>query len=55
MLWVFADNHYLALAADDFALFANGLYRRSDFHCKPPLFRVVRESLVISHILVAVC
>ena len=32
MLGVFADDHDFALALDDFALFAHGLYGRSDFH-----------------------
>ena len=33
MLGIFTDNHYFSLAFDDFALLANFLYRRSDFHC----------------------
>jgi len=32
VLGIFADYHDLALAADDFAFFAHGLYGRSDFH-----------------------
>ena len=32
MLGIFANNHHAALALDDLALFANGLYRRTDFH-----------------------
>ena len=32
MLGVFADDHDFAFALDDFALFAHGLYGRSDFH-----------------------
>jgi hypothetical protein len=39
VLGIFADNHYLALALDDFALFAHGFDGRSYFHLfKPPLF-----------------
>ena len=38
MLGIFADHHDLSLALDNFALLANFLYRRSDFHCElPPL------------------
>ena len=32
VLWIFTDNHYFSFALDYFALFANFLYRRSDFH-----------------------
>ena len=32
MLGVFANDHHMTLALDDFALLANGLYRRTNFH-----------------------
>ena len=32
VLGVFADDHHPALALDDFALFANGLHRRTNLH-----------------------
>ena len=32
VLGIFTDNHDLPVAFDDFALFANFLDRRSDFH-----------------------
>ena len=32
MLGVFANDHYLTLALDDFALLANSFYRRPYFH-----------------------
>ncbi len=35
MLRILANDHYAALALDNLALFADFLYRRSDFHCKP--------------------
>ena len=34
MLGVLADDHDLAMTLDDLALFAHGLYGRSDFHLK---------------------
>ena len=33
VLRIFADDHDLALTANDLALFAHGLDTRSDFHC----------------------
>jgi hypothetical protein len=36
MLRIFADNHYLAFALDNFALFAHFSDRRSDFHLNIP-------------------
>jgi len=32
MLGILANDHYTALALDDLALFAHGLYGRSHFH-----------------------
>jgi hypothetical protein len=32
VLGILANNHYVALALDDLALFTNGLYGRSHFH-----------------------
>ena len=32
MLGILANHHYMALALDDLALFADFLHRRSDFH-----------------------
>jgi hypothetical protein len=37
---VFTDHHDFTLALDYFALFANFLYRRSDFHDMNPPFIV---------------
>ena len=34
MLGIFAYYHDFSLALNDFALLANFLYRRSDFHCE---------------------
>ena len=37
VLGVFADNHYFTFSLDDFALFANLLYGRLNFHfCNLP-------------------
>ena len=37
MLGVLADDHYMAFSLDDFALFANLLYGRLNFHfCNLP-------------------
>ena len=41
MLGVFADNHYFTFSLDDFALFANLLYGRLNFHCFLPFIMVV--------------
>ena len=37
MLRILANNHYAAFAANDFALFTNRLYRRSNFHNRKKL------------------
>ena len=44
VLGVLADDHDFAMALDDLALFAHGLYGRSDFHVYPPylLLQVIR-------------
>ena len=39
MLGILTDDHDLALALDDLALFANRFYRRSYFHGKYLLMR----------------
>jgi hypothetical protein len=36
VLGIFAYYHDFSLALNDFALLANFLYRRSDFHCVIP-------------------
>ena len=37
MLGILADDHHVTLALDDLALFANGLYRRTNLHWKSSL------------------
>ena len=38
VLGIFANNHNAALALDNLALFADGFYGRSYFHCTASLF-----------------
>ena len=44
MLRIFANDHYLALALDNLALFAHFLYRRFYFHFLPPFRLLCSES-----------
>lgn len=40
VLGVLANDHYAALTFDNLALFADGLYTRSDFHGRSPFSRL---------------
>ena len=44
--WVAADNVYSSLAANDFAMFANSLDTRSNFHLYTGLKKQVASKLV---------
>ena len=46
MTWVAADNVYSSLAANDFAMFANSLDTRSNFHLYTGLKKQVASKLV---------
>ena len=53
MLGVLADNHYVAFSLDDFALFANLLDGRLNFHCFIPFLS--SELLLFSPGYTALC
>ena len=50
VLRIFADNHYLAVSLDDFALFADRFYRSSYFHFNSSLLSAAenRRPLFVS-------
>ena len=47
VLGVFANNHYAAMAFDNFALFAHGLHGRSYFHVVVPPFNTTCVYLLL--------
>ena len=46
VLGILANNHNAALALDDLALFADGFYGRSYFHCTASLLHPIDQFLL---------